>query len=338
VWRADPGQPRPTLFESERYPALASALRAEGFDVALVDYDDDSSTWFNVAASSDAVLVWVDPLSAGRTRDRLDEQLRELSTRGVLVSSHPDTIAKMGTKDVLYATRSLSWSLDVDRYDDIADVQSRLRDRLVAGQSRVLKPRRGNGGLGVLKVARASLANAPDEELWVRVQEAAPRDGSSEVVAWAALVDRLGDYLHRGVVIDQAFAPQVHEGMVRVYVVEREVVGFARQFAPAPEVVPPGQVFGIPGAKTMMAATSSEFADLRAAMESAWIPELQATLALRDDAMPLLWDADFLFRDRDASALPRFALAEINVSCVSPFPADAPTRLAERLRERLTST
>ena len=62
--------------------------------------------------SVDGVLVWVDPLSGGRTRAVLDPLLREVAARGPWVSAHPDTILKMGTKEVLYRTRHLGWGMD----------------------------------------------------------------------------------------------------------------------------------------------------------------------------------------------------------------------------------
>ncbi|MDE3107390.1 MAG: Cj0069 family protein [Acidobacteriota bacterium] len=335
LWRPDLDQPRPTPFETTRFPAIDEALRAQGFNVTLVAYEEESSTWRDAALASDAVLVWVDPLSAGRTRERLDDDLREVARRGVVVSTHPDTIARMGTKDVLYDTRFLSWSLDVDRYVDVADVEDRLRARLRAGERRVLKPRRGNGGQGVWKVERAHELPGASSDFAVRVQEAAPRDGASAVVVWSSLVARWREDFARGeVIIDQAFAPGVGEGMVRVYVVESEVIGFARQYPPAPDVVAPQQVFGLPGAKTMLDVAATELRDLRATMEHEWIPQLQSTLGIANARLPLLWDADF-FPHGTHDARPRYVLGEINVSCVSPFPPLAPTRMARRLRQRL---
>src|SRR5436189_3023217 len=57
----------------------------------------------------DGVLVWVDPLSNGRTRAVLDPLLREIAARGPWVSAHPDVIMKMGVKEVLHRTRHLGW-------------------------------------------------------------------------------------------------------------------------------------------------------------------------------------------------------------------------------------
>jgi hypothetical protein len=55
----------------------------------------------------DGVLVWINPIQDGANRASLDELLRDVSERGMWVSAHPDVIAKVGTKEVLYRTRGL---------------------------------------------------------------------------------------------------------------------------------------------------------------------------------------------------------------------------------------
>jgi hypothetical protein len=53
----------------------------------------------------DGVLVWVNPITEGRDRSKLDALLREVAGRGVWMSAHPDVILKMGTKQVIFDTR-----------------------------------------------------------------------------------------------------------------------------------------------------------------------------------------------------------------------------------------
>src|SRR5580765_6511666 len=54
----------------------------------------------------DGVLVWVNPVEGGRDRSVLDAMLRDVAGAGVFVSTHPDVILKLGTKEVLYRTRN----------------------------------------------------------------------------------------------------------------------------------------------------------------------------------------------------------------------------------------
>ena len=42
----------------------------------------------------------------------LDGLLRELSGGGVGVNAHPDVVDTMGTREVLYTTRTLGWGTD----------------------------------------------------------------------------------------------------------------------------------------------------------------------------------------------------------------------------------
>jgi len=67
----------------------------------------------------------------------------------------------------------------------------------------------------------------------------------------------------------------------------------------------------------------TRFAALRKAMEDRWIPEMQRLLSIADHDLPLLWDADFLFRPGEAISDGSYALCEINASSVAPFPPSA---------------
>jgi hypothetical protein len=96
----------------------------------------------------DAVLVWVNPVDAGRNRNALDDILRDVASAGLFVSAHPDVIAKMGVKAVLYRTRTLGWGTDTRYYETPAAFAAEFPALLARG-ARVLKPNRGNGGVGV---------------------------------------------------------------------------------------------------------------------------------------------------------------------------------------------
>lgn len=100
----------------------------------------------------DGVLVWVDPVTGTKDRSRVDAILRQVAAGGVWVSAHPDVIAKIGTKEVLYRTRKLGWGSDVHLYSTVAEFSEVFPARLAAGGARVLKQDRGNGGIGVWKV------------------------------------------------------------------------------------------------------------------------------------------------------------------------------------------
>ena len=73
----------------------------------------------------------------------------------------------------------------------------------------------------------------------------------------------------------------------------------------------------------MSGATDPQFERLRRAMETEWVPALQHLLAIDSEALPVIWDADFLYGPKTASGEDTYVLCEINVSCVFPFPDHA---------------
>ena len=109
----------------------------------------------------DGVLVWVDPISQGQDRRQLDALLRDVASKGVWVSTHPDVILKMGVKEVLYRTKSLGWGTDTNLYRTVKAFEEDFPRALASAGPRVVKRNRGNGGQGVWKV---ELAPSSDRE------------------------------------------------------------------------------------------------------------------------------------------------------------------------------
>lgn len=342
VWRGSPITDQVDSTVDIRYPAIVEALSSAGFDVRPIAFTEERKEEARAAiTSSDAALVWVDPISGDRDRSVLDPILRDASSAGTLVLTHPDVILKMGTKDVLYDTRALSWSLDTHRYSEFEEFTRRFPECLRDGSARVLKQHRGNGGIGVWKVELIPNPQHGTQEMKVRIQHAAPRDGSFEDVDLPTFFGRMRPYFEgSGHLIDQEFATRVNDGMVRAYLVKGEVVGFARQYAnngdAGRELVPADRVFGIPAAKTMRLADDVEFASLKHSLETNWVPGLQSLLGISFFELPILWDADFLFGPANERGEDTYALCEINVSCVSPFPPLVPDVIAQMLLNQLS--
>ena len=105
VWRGDREARSTATPENTRLRAIFAALAAEGFAPEPAVFAEEVVDEVRAQLlGAKGVLVFVDPLSNGRTRDVLDPLLREVAARGVWVSAHPDTILKMGTKEVLFVT------------------------------------------------------------------------------------------------------------------------------------------------------------------------------------------------------------------------------------------
>ena len=72
-------------------------------------------------------------------------------------------------------------------------------------------------------------------------------------------------------------------------------------------------------------------------MEDEWVAEMCRTLALDPSALPVIWDADFLYGPKDAAGADTYVLCEINVSSVYPFPDEALAPIVAAMRARLAA-
>jgi len=59
------------------------------------------------------------------------------------------------------------------------------------------------------------------------------------------------------------------------------------------------------------------------ALETEWLDQLCGIVGLEKAQLPILWDVDFLYGEKDAGGADTYILCEINVSSVYPFPDDA---------------
>jgi hypothetical protein len=278
-----------------------------------------------------AVLVWVNPIEGERDRSVLDAMLRDVAARGVFVSTHPDVILKLGTKQVLYDTRDIGWGCDTHVYRSVAEMGAQLPDRLAEG-ARVLKQYRGNGGNGIWRVELA-----PGSSTLVRARHA-KRGSIEETLSLEAFCARCEPYFAAsGRMIDQAWQPRLPEGMIRCYLVHDRVEGFGHQainaLYPAPEGSRPEDA-AQPGPRLYHPATKPEFQALKRKLENEWVPAMQQRLDIAKHSLPVLWDCDFLLGAKDAEGHDTYVLCEINVSCVSPFPDSALIPVAQAAFER----
>src|SRR4029077_2482310 len=153
MFAGDPSIRATVKLEETRLGSIAKALRDVGLDVEAASYADEVADEVREQLLGvDGVLVWVDPVRKDGNRAKLDPILRDVASHGVFVSSHPDLILRMGTKEVLYRTRNMSWGTDTALYATLEQFRRELPQCLAEGKPRVLKQNRGNGGIGVWKV------------------------------------------------------------------------------------------------------------------------------------------------------------------------------------------
>jgi hypothetical protein len=313
--------------ENNRFAAVFAAFAARGVDAEPAVYHrEEASALRDQLLTMDGALVWVNPIEAGHSRAPLDAVLREVARAGVFVSTHPDVIMKLGTKDVLFDTRAMGWGSDVHRLDSLEQLRAELGDRLAGGAIRVVKQWRGHSGIGVWRVQRVPSDFPFAAESLVRAKHA-PRESAEATLPFAEFVARMAPYFEEGGhMIDQAWQPRLIEGMVRCYLVQDRVAGFGLQAVNAlhPPVAGTGSAQApMPSQRLYHPPDLSHLQGLKRRLESEWIPELQRTVGLRTEELPLLWDCDFLHGEPAREGDERYVLCEINVSSVAPFPDSA---------------
>ena len=319
--RSDPTQ--------SRFAALFEAFEKVGIVIEPAIYSDDfCDEVLQQLMGVRGVLVWHNPIEGGRDRHKLDAMLREASSSGVFVSTHPDIILKLGTKDVLLAVRDLPFGSDVYRIDSLAQLNTELPARLAMGV-RVLKQARGHSGIGIWRIEQRAVDRY--------AMRHAQRGCLEELVDFAGVGQRLAPYFDGGGhLIDQAWQPRMVEGMTRAYLVGDHVAGFGHQAVIALNPGVAGSEVPLPGPRLYSGPDDPRFQDLRRHLEGEWIDMLCERLEIRRDALPLLWDADFLLGQRSAHTAEQHVLCEINVSSVSPFPESAIQPLVEATCRALT--
>ena len=327
----EPGSKRKALTE-EKYCRLANQLLEEGVVVDSVLYHDSRAEKLALElAQYSAILVWVNPIEQETDRTVLDQLLRQLSDKGVVVSAHPETILKIGTKEILYDTRGEEFGGDVKCYRSFED----FRDQFFHSNQeefRILKQYRGNGGNGVFKI---DLSQKDRNRIGVT---SASRGDQQLVLTINEFLDQFNKYFHQGnLLIDQAWNSNIVNGMVRCYLCGDKVAGFGYQEVNALYPVI-NSVFRKPSPRYYFSENCGLFADLRQAMEGKWVARLQEVARLHNELLPVIWDADFFINKINAEQTgQRYSLCEINVSCVSPFPESSIPYIVAEIRKRIAS-
>lgn len=322
-------QPRNAATE-DKYRLLVEKMTDRRWEVRTLSYHD---TWRTAlhreARRCDAVLVWINPTEPQLDRSALDAFLRGLAGDGVLVSAHPDTILRIGTKDVLVTTQALGWSVDAVAHRSSADFRERFPTSVRRDGARVLKQYRGHSGQGVWKVS----ALAADRfEIRSASRAEATREVNEDALCafFEAEVFAPGSHL-----VDQRWVQTMNRGMVRAYLCGTNVAGFGYQEIVALHPASQGDDFTRqqPSRRYYYTEDCFLFQRLRQRLEQEWVPAMQELLGMRADEFPLLWDADFFLGDSPDA---EFLLCEINASCVSPFPESAISPLLAGLERRLS--
>lgn len=312
----DPPEAGGPIIESCKLREVFAAFSALGVSAEPVIYSDDAvEAVRDQLLALDGVLVWVNPIEQGLDRSKLDPLLREVADAGSWVSAHPDVILKMATKQVLVDTKQMSWGTDTRLYRSAAELRDNLLARLADQSARVLKQHRGMGGNGVWKVEPND--STSDGGTMLRVQHPV-RDSVPERLSLDEFVTRCEPYFAgQGLLVEQPYQARLSEGLIRVYTTHDRVVGFTHQHPRA--LMPLNQPSQASTSKVIERASAAAYSDLRERMELEWGPEMQGILGLDTQSLPVIWDADFLYRPKTTSGDDTYVLCEINASSTFAF-------------------
>lgn len=321
LWRGDAQSRLDARPETSRFNAIFASLRRAGIEAEpAVYFEDLASGVYNQLVHVDAVLVWVNPNDAGLRRETLDDLLRKVAATGTFVSAHPDIIAKMGVKAVLYRTKTLGWGTETYYYETPEQFETEFSRRLALNGPRVLKHNRGNGGAGVWKITTG-------DEAKINVLSAQSDEPPRTMLLADFITERRADFAASEGLVDQPFQSRHLDGMVRCYMSGDRVVGFGHQLVRALA----DREEGPAGPRLYSGPDDKRFQGLRRAMENDWTPGMARLLQIETDDLPIIWDADFLFGPKVPDGQDTYVLCEINVSSVFPIPDEAPDALVGTL-------
>jgi uncharacterized protein DUF6815 len=321
----EPGSARNALTE-EKYKKLAAHFKEREFHVDSVLYHDSKSGELaNKLINYKAILVWVNPVEQGHDRKILDALLSDLAARGCFVSAHPETILKLGTKEILYRVKETEFGGDIKLYRSFEDFRQNFFSLKESTGLRILKPYRGNGGNGVFKIDATGYGN---NEI---VVTHAKGGNEEKVLTIDNFFTAFQPYFTTNdMLIDQQWNQNIINGMVRCYLTGAKVSGFGYQEINA--LYPKKS----PSQRYYFSEDCGLFGDLKSIMENKWVPQLQQITGIKSERLPVIWDADFFINTINTNeTAKKYSLCEINTSSVSPFPESSIPYIVEDVRNRL---
>jgi hypothetical protein len=324
LWRAKAAR-RSGTPDTSWFKAVFAALTDVGIDAVPVVYEDDVVDAVRAQlVTLDGVLVWVNPIHEGRNRANLDALLREVAARGVWVSAPPDVILKMGTKEVLHRTRTMSWGSDTAPTAQAMRVE--LPARLAGWPSRdQAQPWQRRPGR--LESREAGKSTQPTDGTPAGCYQG--RTGG----AGAGRVSRTVRRIFRRRLHDRSAVPSAPERRCGALLHGRRSL---RRIRPPEVDAPAARAEAGPSLYTSNA--DPRFQRLRRLMEDEWAPQLTSLVDVPRRDLPMIWDADFRLGPPGADGTDRYVLGEINVSSVLPIPDEASAEIARRVADRLLST
>jgi len=315
--------------------AIANGLINAGIAVKIIFYTvEEHDKFFEVVAGFDGIIIRINPgqiTANGGNQQKFDDDMMKVYAK-IPVWPTPETMCKMGAKDALCQIKTMDFGLeDTLGYYSPEDINKGLR-KTVAFQPRVVKQNRGSAGEGIwiIKLKSGDYCKtfgekeAKDDDVLI-LKEANDNHIEEHTVAEFiefcvnGRTDKSGTWESKGTgkyfeggaeaggqMVDQRFLPRIDEG-------EARFVCIGKQLNRVEHYVYIGGVGG--ETKTTIYNPDDKdfpYKEIQKKLQDE-VPIYLKALGLADDALPLLWAADFIPVDDHKSPL---VIGEFNCSCL----------------------
>ncbi|MDY5786243.1 Cj0069 family protein [Corynebacterium sp.] len=319
---------------------IVEAIHAKGWHAEVVFYRPEWSEaiFAHVSDNFDGYISRVNPGNIPGGEKGYFELLTKLSDAGLVGMSTPEEMMAYGAKDALVKLNETDLvPADTAAYYDVDSFHETFPTSLSFGE-RVLKQNRGSTGSGIWRVRIAD----PEVAANVEPGTALPLDTElkcTEAVDNHTETRQLGEFMDfcdqyivgdNGMLVDMRFIPRITEGEIRILLVGPHPV-FVVHKKPAAG----GDAFSATlfSGATYTYNTPEQWPEL-IEMFAAARPVIAEKLG--GDNIPLIWTADFMLADDDATGADTYVLGEINCSCVG-FTSELDMGIQELVAEEAIS-
>jgi len=300
---------------------IIEALIEKGFTAEVIYFRDEwvDELYSYILERADAVITRINPGNLPNGEDKLFDMLNKISKKDVLVMTHPTTMMRFGSKDVLSKLANTDLVPD-DTYSYYTYKEfKKIFPKTLSYGPRVLKQNRGSTGSGIWKVEvvdnhiEYKAGEAISEETVVKCTEAF--DNHVEYHSLGNFIRFCKQYIKgkNGMLVDMRFLPRITEGEIRILMIGNKPI-FVVHKKPADHADAFSATIGSGAHYTYYSPDAypkliNKFVDS--------IPLISSKLGKIKEP-PILWTGDFML-DCDDEGNDTYVLGEINCSCVGFF-------------------
>ena len=313
---------------------IINAIKEQGFNAEAIFFRDEwkDTIYKYILDGADAVVVRINPGNLANGEGKLFDMLRELSDKGVLIMTHPDTMSSFGAKDALSKLADTDLVTDDTYAYYTYDEFEKTFPKSISYGVRVLKQNRGSTGSGIWRV------EVVDETLDYKAGDTLPMstalkcteafDNHVEYKTLGEFIEFCKQYIEgeNGMLVDMRFMPRIVEGEIRILMVASDAIFVVHKKPADTEDAFSATVAS--GAKYTY-YEPKEYQKL-VDMFTDSLPMIAEKLGGLKDT-PLIWTGDFML-DTDENGNDTYVLGEMNCSCVGFF-----THLDKGIQEKVAS-